>query len=89
MLLSPSFSFSISVSLNMSSIRNCEPAPAAAHSPYSDEEIEDEIESENPPPIQECFIVKLNRALYEKMVIIKEFRTILILLLILLGYSVK
>ena len=63
----------------MSSIPNSEPAPAAAHSPNSDEEIEDEVDSDNPPPIQECFLVKLNRTLHEKMGVIKEFLTILIL----------
>ena len=76
----------MSVSINMSSIHNSEPAPAAAHSPNSDEEIEDEVDSDNPPPIQECFLVKLNRTLHEKMGIIKEFLTILILVLILLAF---
>ena len=69
----------------MSSIPNSEPAPAAAHSPNSDDEIEDEVDSDNPPPIQECFLVKLNRTLHEKMGFIKEFITTLILVLILIG----
>ena len=68
----------------MSSIPNSEPAPAAAHSPNSDDEIEDEVDSDNPPPIQECFLVKLNRTLHEKMGFIKEFITTLILVLILI-----
>ncbi|KAF0147012.1 MAG: hypothetical protein FD188_3554, partial [Ignavibacteria bacterium] len=38
--------------------------PAAAHSPNSDEEIEDEVDSDNPSPIQECFLVKINRTLH-------------------------
>ena len=70
----------------MPSISNSEPAPAAAHSPNSDEEIEDEVDSDNPPPIPECFLVKLNRTLYEKMGVIKEFLIILILVLILIGF---
>ena len=70
----------------MSSIPNSEPAPAAAHSPNSDEENQDEVDSDNPPPIQECFLVKLNRTLHEKMGVIKEFLTILILVFILLGF---
>ena len=41
----------------MSSIPNSEAAPAAADSPNSDEEIEDEVDSDNTPPIQECFLV--------------------------------
>ena len=68
----------------MSSIPNSEPAPAAAHSPNSDEETEDEVDSDNPPPIQECFLVKLNSTLHEKMGVIKEFLTILILVFILI-----
>ncbi|KAF0146625.1 MAG: hypothetical protein FD143_3305 [Ignavibacteria bacterium] len=74
------------VSINISSIPNSEPAPAAAHSPNSDEEIEGEVDSDNRPPIQECFLVKINRTLHEKMGVIKEFLTILILVLILIGF---
>ena len=37
----------------MPSIRNSEPAHAAAQSPNSDEEIEDEIDSDNLAPIEE------------------------------------
>ena len=74
------------VSINMSSIPNSEPAPAGAHSPNSDEEIEDEVDSDNSAPIQECFLVKLNRRLHEKMCAIKELLTILILLVILIGF---
>ena len=70
----------------MSSIPNSEPAPAAAHSPNSDEEIEDEVDYDNPPPIKECFLVKLNRTVHEKMSFLKEFLTILILVLILIGF---
>ena len=44
---------SMSVSIRMSIIPNSEPAPAAAHSPNSDEEIEDEVDSDNSPPIQD------------------------------------
>ena len=67
-------------------IPNSEPSTEAAHSPNSDEEIEDEVDSDNPPPIQECFLVKVNRTLHEKMGVIKEFLTILILVFILLGF---
>ena len=74
----------MSVSIKMSSIPNSEPAPAVAHSHNSDEEIEDEVDSDNPPPIQECFLVKLNRTLHEKIGVLKEFVTILILVLILI-----
>ena len=70
----------------MSSIPNSEPAPAAALSPNSDEEIEDEVDSDNPPRIQECFLVKLKRTLHEKMGVLNEFLTILILVLILIGF---
>ena len=42
----------MSVSINMSIIPNSEPAPAAAHSPNSDEQIGVEVDSDNPPPIQ-------------------------------------
>ena len=70
----------------MASIPNSEPATAAAHYPNSDEEIEEEEgDYDNPPPIHECFLVKLNRTLHEKMGVIKEFLTILILVLILIG----
>ena len=69
----------------MSSIPNSEPAREAAHSPNSDEEIEDEVDSHNPTPIEECFLVKLNMSLHEKMVFITEFLTIIILVLILIG----
>ena len=86
MLLSPSFSFSMSVSNNMSRLPNSEPAPAAAHFSNSDEEINDEVDSNNPPPIQKCFLVKINRTLHDKMGVIKEFLTILILVLILIGF---
>ena len=48
----------MSVSINMSSIPNYEPAPATALSPKSDEEIEDEVDSDNPSPIQESFLVQ-------------------------------
>ena len=57
----------------MSTIPNSEPAPAAAHSPNSDEEIEDEVDSDNPPPIQECFLVKLNRTLHRKWASLMNF----------------
>ena len=70
----------------MPGIPNSEPAPAAAHSPNSDEEIEEEVDSNNPPPIQECFLVNLNRTLHEKMSVINEFLTILILVLILIWF---
>ena len=70
----------------MSSIPNSESAPAAAHSPNSDEEIEDAVDSDNWPPNQEYFLVKGNRRLHEKMCVIKEFLTILILLLIINGF---
>ena len=76
----------MSVSINKSSIPNSEPAPAAAHSPHSDEEIGDEVDSHNPPPIQECFLLKLNRTLHEKKGVIVEFLTIFILVLILIGF---
>ena len=66
----------------MTSLANSEPAPAAAHSPNSDEEIEDEVDWDNPAPIQECLLVKLDSTLHEKMGVIKEFLTILILFLI-------
>ena len=49
----------------MSSVPNSEPAPAAAHSPISDEEIEAEVDSGYRPPIQECFLVKVSRTLHE------------------------
>ena len=70
----------------MPRIANSEPATAAAHSPYSDEEINEEVDFDKPPPIQECFLVKLNRTLHEKMGVIKEFLTLLILVLILIGF---
>ena len=70
----------------MSSIPNSETAPAAAHSPNSDEEIEEEVESDKPPPIQECFLVKLNRTLHEKTGFIKQFLTTLILVLIFIVF---
>ena len=76
----------MSVSINMSGIPNSDPAPEAAHSPNSDEETEDEVDSDNAPPIQECFLVKLNMTLHEKMGILKEFVKILILVLILIGF---
>ena len=76
----------MSVSINMPSIPNSEPAPAAAHSPNSDEEIEDDVDSDNRPLILECFLVKFNRTLHEKMGVIKEFLTIFILVLILIGF---
>ena len=69
----------MSVSINMSTIPNTEPAPAAAPSPNSDEEIEHEVDSDKPAPIPECFLVKLNRTLHEKMGVNKEFLTRLIL----------
>ena len=72
----------MSVSINKSSIPNCEPAPAAAQSSYS----APDVDSDNPPPIQECFLVKLNRTLHEKMDVINEFLTILILVFILIGF---
>ena len=59
----------MSVSINKDSTPYCEPAPAAAHSPNSDEEKE-EVDSDNLSPIQECFLVKLNRTLHEKMGVI-------------------
>ena len=86
LFLSPLFHFSMSVSIAMTSLANSEPAPAAAHSPNSDEEIEDEVDWDNPAPIQECLLVKLDSTLHEKMGVIKEFLTILILLLILIGF---
>ena len=70
----------------MPSIPNSEPAPAAAHSPSSDEEIQAEVDSDNPPHIHECFLVKLHGKLHEKMGVIKEFLTILILVLILIWF---
>ena len=70
----------------MPSIPNSESAPAAAHSPNSDEEKEEEVDSDNPQPIQECFLIKLNRKLHEKMGVIKEFLTILILVVIHKGF---
>ena len=70
----------------MCSIPNSEPSPAPAHSPNSDEEIEHEVDSDKPAPIQECFLLKINRTLHEKMGVIKEFLTILILVLILIGF---
>ena len=76
----------MSVSINMSSIPNSEPAPSAAHSPNSNEEVEAEVDSDNSSHIQECFLVKLNRTLHEKLGVIKEFQTILILVFILIGF---
>ena len=73
----------------MFSILNSQPAPAAADSPNSDEEIEEAVDSDIQPPIQDCFIVKLNRTLQEKMGVIKEFLTILILVLILIEFLYK
>ena len=70
----------------MSSIPKSEPAPASAHCANSDQEIEDDVDSLNRPPIQECFQVKLIRTLHEKMGGIKEFLTILILILIVIGF---
>ena len=51
----------------MCTIPNSEPAPAAAHSPNSAEEREDEVDTDKAPTIQECFLVKLNRTLHEKI----------------------
>ena len=70
----------------MSNIPNSEPTPTLAPSANSNEEIEDEVDSDNPPPIQECFLVKVNRTLHEKMGVIKEFLIILILVFILIGF---
>ena len=75
----------MSVSINMSGIPNSEPAPASAPSPNSNEEIEDEIDTANPPHIQESFLDQLNWTVPEKMGVIKEFLTILILDFILIG----
>ena len=69
----------------MATIPNSESAQAAPHSANSHEEIEKEVDSDNSPPIQQCFVVKLNRTLHEKTGVITEFQTILILLLILIG----
>ena len=63
----------------MHSIPNSEPAPTSGPSTDSNEEIEGEVDSDNPPPFHECFLVKINRTLHEKMGVIKEFLTILIL----------
>ena len=70
----------------MCTIPNSEPAPAAAHSPNSAEEREDEVDTDKAPTIQECFLVKLYRTLHEKMGVNMEFLTILILLLILIWF---
>ena len=51
----------MSVSTKMSRIPNSEPAAAATHSPNSVEEREVQVDSDNRPRIQECFIVNLNR----------------------------
>ena len=76
----------MSISINTSSIPNSEPAPAASHSPNSDEEIEEEVDANNSAPIQEYFQVKFNMTLHAKMVVLDEFLTILILVLILIGF---
>ena len=49
----------------MSNIPTSEPAPAAAPYSNSEEEIESEIDSDNPAPIKEFFLVKLNSTLHE------------------------
>ena len=76
----------MSVSINMSRIPHSDPAPAGAHSPNSDEEIEVEVDSDNTHRIQESFLVKLNWTLHEKMGLIMESLTILILIFILIGF---
>lgn len=50
----------------MSSMANSEPLSAAAHSSNSGEEIEYEVDSDTAIPIQEYFLVKLNRTPREK-----------------------
>ena len=75
LLLLPSFSFSLSMSIAFSSIPTSETAPASAHSPNSDEEKE-EVESDNQWPIQEYVVVKVNRTLHQKMGVSTEFLTI-------------
>ena len=57
----------------MSSIPNSEAQPVAAHSHNPDEEIGDEVESDNRTPIHECFLVKLNRILHQKRVPLRNF----------------
>ena len=64
-------------------------AQAPEHASASSKEIPDEqeeVDSSFQQPIHECFLVKVNRALHEKMGVIKEFLTILILLAILIGF---
>lgn len=57
----------------MPSIPNPEPAHAAAHSPNPGDRIQDEGDSDNRPPIEECFLVKLIWTLHEKICLIKQF----------------
>ena len=49
-------------------------------------EEQEEVDSSVQPPIHESFLVKGNKALHEKMGVIKEFLTILIFLAILIGF---
>ena len=64
-------------------------AQAPEHSSASSNEIpdeQDEVDSSVQSAIHEFFLVKGNKALHEKMGVIKEFLTILIFLAILIGF---
>ena len=79
----------MSVTIIMPSASDSTNAQAPDHAPASSIETpeeQEEVYSSVQPPIHDCFLVNVNRALHEIMGVIKEFLTILILLAILIGF---